>query len=295
MTRILLFIATNIAILLVLNITLSIFGVEHWLHQSGTDLNLTGLLIISAAFGMIGSFISLALSKTIAKRSMRVKIIEKPTNNTEQWLFDVVSKQAEIARISMPEIGIFPSMQLNAFATGMSRNKSLVAVSQGLLDKMNKDEVEAVVGHEVSHIANGDMVTLTLIQGVVNTFVFFFSRVIGHFVDKVVFKSRGYGPGYFVAVIISQIVLSILASTIVMWFSRRREFRADYGGAFLTKRAHMISALRRLGQTTKEHDMPKEMAALGIAGGKKTGIRRLFMSHPPIEERIRALEATDLD
>lgn len=292
--RILLFLATNFAIVIVLSITLQIFGVEHWLHQNGSDLNLTGLLIISAAFGMIGSFISLAMSKWLAKRSAGVKVIENPSNATEKWLMEVVTKQSVIARIKTPEVGIFPSPQPNAFATGMSRNKSLVAVSQGLLDKMSKDEVEAVVGHEISHVANGDMITLALVQGVVNTFVFFFSRVIGHLVDKAIFKSRGYGPGYFITVIISQIILSILASTIVMWFSRRREFRADHGGAFLTKRSQMIGALKTLQRASQgESDLPKEMAAFGISGQKKTGIKRLFMSHPPIEERIAALEASD--
>lgn len=293
--RILLFLATNFAILIVLSITLQIFGVEHWLHQQGSDLNLTGLLVISAAFGMIGSFISLAMSKSMAKRSAGVWVIENPKTETEKWLVGVVAAQAEKAAIAMPEVGIFPSPQPNAFATGMSRDKSLVAVSQGLLDKMSREEVEAVLGHEVSHVANGDMITLALVQGVVNTFVFFFSRVIGHFVDRVIFKSRGYGPGYFVSVIIAQIILSILASILVMWFSRRREFRADYGGAFLTKRAQMISALRKLQRASSvEADLPKEMKAFGISGQNMIGIKRLFMSHPPIEERIAALEATNL-
>ena len=292
--RILLFLATNFAILIVLNITLSIFGVEDWLYQSGHDLNLMGLLIISAVFGMLGSFISLALSKTLAKRSAGVVIIEQPQTETERWLFDVVSEQSKRARIKMPELGIFPSPQPNAFATGMSRNKSLVAVSQGLLRQMNKEEVEAVLGHEISHVANGDMITLSLIQGVVNTFVIFFSRVIGHLVDRVVFKSRGYGPGYFIAVIIAQVILSILASMIVMWFSRRREFRADYGGAFLTKRAHMISALKSLKRASEgQTDLPKEMAAFGISGRVGGGFRKYFMSHPPPDQRIEALERAE--
>lgn len=290
MTRILLFIGTNIAILLVLNIVLQIFGVGHWLSQSGSDLNLTGLLIISAVIGMSGSFISLAMSKYIAKRSMGVQLIEEPKNSTERWLVKVISEQAETAGIAMPEVGIFPSAQPNAFATGMSRNKSLVAVSQGLLNAMNQDEVEAVLGHEISHIANGDMITLTLIQGVINTFVIFLSRVIGHIVDRVILKSRGgFGIGYFATVIISQMVLAVLASTIVMWFSRRREFRADYGGAQLAGRDKMISALKKLQQHSAV-DLPREMAAFGISGRFGGGIRKLFMSHPPIEQRIIALE-----
>ena len=244
MLRIGLFIITNMAILLVLNIMLSIFGVEHWLVSNGVDFNVQGVLILALAIGMGGSFISLALSKTLAKRSMRVALIENPRSAQEQWLVDTVTRQAKTARIQCPEIGIFPMEQPNAFATGMFRNKSLVAVSAGLLKQMNEDEVEAVLGHEISHIANGDMITLALIQGVINTFVIFLSRAVGHVVDRVVFKSRGYGPGYFITVIITQIILSILATMIVMKFSRYREFHADYGGAYLAGRDKMINALK---------------------------------------------------
>ena len=291
--RILLFLATNFAILIILNITMTVLGVEHLLHQTGAGINVVGLLIISAAFGMLGAFISLALSKTMAKRSMGVKIIGgegAAVTGDERWLLETVSRQAQQAGIGMPEVGVFPSPQPNAFATGMFRNKSLVAVSRGLLQRMRKNEVEAVLGHEVSHVANGDMVTLTLIQGVINTFVIFFSRIIGHLVDRVVFKSRGYGPGYFIATIIAQIILSILASMIVMWFSRRREFRADYGGALLTRREDMIAALKRLKSINQPDDLPGEFAAFGISGRFGGGLRKLFASHPPLDLRIEALE-----
>ena len=292
--RILLFIGTNLAILFVLNIVLQLFGVGHWLSQSGSELNITGLLIISAVIGMAGSFISLVLSKYIAKRSMGVAVVEIPKNNNERFLRKVVLEQSERVGITMPEIGIFPSRQPNAFATGLSRNNSLVAVSQGLLDTMDADEVEAVIGHEISHIANGDMITLTLIQGVVNTFVIFLSRIIGHIVDRVILKSRGgFGIGYFATVIISQMVLAVLASTIVMWFSRRREFRADYGGAKLAGRNKMIAALKRL-QQHSQVDLPREMAAFGISGYSRGGLRKLFMSHPPLEQRIAALEKLEI-
>lgn len=289
--RILLFVATNLAIVFVLNITLSLFGVEHYLAQTDAGINITGLLIISAAFGMIGAFVSLALSKTLAKRSMRVRVIAGPGGGaSDAWLTETVARQARAAGIAMPEVGVFPSPQPNAFATGMFRNKALVAVSEGLLAKMERDEVEAVLGHEVSHIANGDMVTLALIQGVVNTFVIFLSRLVGHVVDRAVFKSRGFGPGYFITVIITQIVLSIFATMIVMWFSRRREFRADEGGAQLAGRGKMIAALKQLQRQGRAEDLPGEMAAFGISGGVHGGIRRLLMSHPPLEQRIAALE-----
>ena len=289
--RIPLFIATNIAIVFVLNITLSLLGVGHWLEQTEAGINITGLLILSAAFGMLGSIISLALSKSMAKRSMGVRMIPpQPDNPSDEYLLETVSRQARAAGIAMPEVGVFPSSQPNAFATGMFRNKALVAVSEGLLTEMDRDEVEAVLGHEVSHIANGDMVTLALIQGVVNTFVIFLSRLVGHVVDRAVFKSRGFGPGYFVTVIITQIVLSIFASMIVMWFSRYREFRADEGGARLAGRDKMIAALKRLQRTRDSRDLPGEMAAFGISGGVHGGIRRLLMSHPPLERRIAALE-----
>ena len=295
MLRILLFLGTNIAIMLVLSISMSILGIDTALEQQGGGLNLTGLLIISAAFGMGGSLISLAMSKWLAKKSMGVQLIENPTNQQEQWLVSTVEMQAREAGIGMPEVGIFNSPQPNAFATGMSKNSSLVAVSTGLLNNMTQDEVEAVFGHEVSHVANGDMVTLTLIQGVVNTFVIFFSRIIGHLIDRVVFKiERGHGPGYWIGVIFVQMILSVLASTIVMWFSRRREFKADAGGAYLAGREKMISALRRLQQASNPEPLPDEMAAFGISGGKVGGFKKLFMSHPPLEERIAALENSQL-
>ncbi|MDD9868354.1 MAG: protease HtpX [Gammaproteobacteria bacterium] len=289
--RILLFVATNLAIVFVLNITLSLFGVEHYLAQTDAGINITGLLIISAAFGMIGAFVSLALSKTLAKRSMGVRVISgRGGGPSDAWLAETVARQAKAAGIAMPEVGVFPSPQPNAFATGMFRNKALVAVSEGLLAQMERDEVEAVLGHEVSHIANGDMVTLALIQGVVNTFVIFLSRLVGHVVDRAVFKSRGFGPGYFITVIVTQIVLSIFATMIVMWFSRRREFRADEGGAKLAGRGKMIAALKQLQRRGRAEDLPGEMAAFGISGGVHGGIRRLLMSHPPLEQRIAALE-----
>jgi heat shock protein HtpX len=291
MLRILLFLGTNIAIMLVLSISMRLLGIDTALEQQGGGLNLTGLLIISAAFGMGGSFISLAMSKWLAKKSMGVQLIENPSNQQEQWLVSTVEMQAREAGIGMPEVGIFNSPQPNAFATGMSKNSSLVAVSTGLLNNMTQDEVEAVLGHEVSHIANGDMVTLTLIQGVVNTFVIFFSRIIGHIIDRVVFKiERGHGPGYWIGVIFVQMILSVLASTIVMWFSRRREFKADSAGAYLAGREKMIAALRRLQQASNPEPLPDEMAAFGISGGKVDGFKKLFMSHPPLEERIAALE-----
>jgi heat shock protein HtpX len=241
--------------------------------------------------GFGGSFISLALSKFMAKKTMGVKLIEQPANQTEQWLVDTVRRQAEAAGIGMPEVGIFPAEQPNAFATGMRRNSALVAVSVGLLRQMSRDEVEAVLGHEVAHVANGDMVTMGLMQGVVNTFVIFLSRVVGHVVDRVVFKTeRGYGPAYYITSIIAQIFLSILASMIVMWFSRRREFRADAGGAEYASREKMISALRALQRSSEPEDLPGQLAAFGISGGMADGLKRLFTSHPPLSERIEALE-----
>ncbi|MBT5164309.1 MAG: protease HtpX [Candidatus Thioglobus sp.] len=288
MKRIFLFLMTNIAILILLSITLSLLGVEGILKENGSDLDLQALLIFSAVFGFGGAFISLAISKWIAKRMTGAIVIESPTSNLEKWLIETVEKQAKIVGIRMPEVAIFPSASMNAFATGMSKNKALVAVSQGLLDNMNKGEIEAVVGHEMSHVANGDMVTLTLIQGVVNTFVIFFSRVIGHFVDRVILKNqRGHGIGYFVTTLFAQIVLSILASTIVMYVSRKREFVADTGGADLAGHQNMIGALKRLGQVEPEA-LPEQMAAFGI--NDKKGFASWFSSHPPIEDRIKALE-----
>lgn len=290
MMRILLFLATNAAVLVLISIVFQVLGIEGILAENGVDLNLQALLVLSAVIGFGGSFISLALSKFMAKRAMRVQVIEQPRSETERWLVETVRRQAAEAGIGMPEVGIFQSPEPNAFATGMRRNAALVAVSTGLLQNMNADEVEAVLGHEVSHVANGDMVTMGLLQGVVNTFVIFLSRVVGHVVDRVVFKTeRGYGPAYFVTTIVAQIFLSILASMIVMWFSRRREFRADAGGASLSGRHKMIGALRAL-QRGQQQDLPGELAAFGIAGGMGGGLKRLFLSHPPLAERIAALE-----
>ena len=288
MKRVLLFIATNIAVLVVLSIVLSVLGVDSILDESGTGLNMTSLLIFSAVFGMGGSFISLAMSKWMAKRMTGAQTIDQPSNPTEAWLVQTVSHQAQASGIAMPEVAVFPSDAPNAFATGARRDKALVAVSTGLLHRMRKEEVEAVLGHEVSHVANGDMVTLTLVQGVVNTFVIFFSRIVGYYVDRVVFKTeRGVGPAFYITSIVAQIVFGILASTIVMWFSRQREFRADAGGARLAGAPAMIGALESLKAGTEP--LPEQMSAFGIAGGK--GFSRLFMSHPPLDERIAALRA----
>jgi heat shock protein HtpX len=293
MMRILLFLATNAAVLVLISIVFQVFGIEGILAENGVDLNLQALLVMAAVIGFGGSFISLALSKFMAKRSMGVQVITQARNNTEQWLLSTVQRQAEEAGIGMPEVGIANSPEPNAFATGMRRNNALVAVSAGLLRNMSQDEVEAVLGHEISHVANGDMVTMGLIQGVVNTFVIFLSRVIGHVVDRVVFKTeRGYGPAYYITSIVSQIFLSILASMIVMWFSRRREFRADEGGAKLASRQKMIGALRALQRKSEPVDLPGEFAAFGISGGGAGGLKRLFLSHPPLEERIAALETS---
>jgi heat shock protein HtpX len=292
MMRILLFLATNAAVLVLISVVFQVLGIEGILAQNGVDLNLQALLVMSAVIGFGGSFISLAMSKFMAKHSMGVQVIERPSNRTEQWLVDTVQRQARQAGIGMPEVGIFNAPEPNAFATGMSRNSALVAVSSGLLANMGSDEVEAVLGHEVTHVANGDMVTMGLIQGVVNTFVIFLSRVVGHVVDRVVFKTeRGYGPAYYITSIVAQIFLSILASMIVMWFSRQREFRADAGGATLAGRGKMIGALQALQRAHEPHDLPGEFAAFGISGGLGSGMKRLFMSHPPLEERIAALQA----
>ena len=294
MIRIALFLATNAAILVLISIVFKVFGFEGILAENGVDLNLQALLVMSAVIGFGGSFISLAMSKFLAKRSMGVRIIEQPANQAEHWLVSTVKRQAEQAGIGMPEVGIFNSPESNAFATGMSRNNALVAVSSGLLQNMDADEVEAVLGHEITHISNGDMVTMGLIQGVINTFVIFLSRVIGHVVDRVVFKTeRGYGPAYFITSIVAQIFLSIIASVIVMWFSRRREFRADAGGASLAGRKKMIAALQALQRGNEPKDLPGEFAAFGISGGLGTGVKKLFMSHPPLEERITALRETN--
>lgn len=289
--RIGLFLLTNLAVMLVLSITMRLLGVDQMLAAGG-GMEMTGLLIMAAIMGFTGSFISLAMSKWMAKRSMGVELIETPRTSDEIWLVSVVRRQADMAGIGMPEVGIFNSPTPNAFATGMNRNNALVAVSTGLLQAMNRDEVEAVLGHEISHVANGDMVTMGLLQGVLNTFVIFFSRIIGTLVDRVVFKNeRGRGIGYFVVSFVAEIILGILAAIIANWFSRQREFRADAGGAKLAGRDKMINALRRLQQAhQQETSMPGELAAFGINGGLKQGLAALLMTHPPLEQRIAALQ-----
>jgi len=290
MKRVLLFLATNVAILLVLSVSLQLLGIDSMLEQSG-GINMTALLVMAAVLGMGGSFISLLMSKWMARMSTGAQVIEKPRNATEQWLLETVRQQAKRAGIGMPDVAVYDAPDMNAFATGFNRNHALVAVSTGLLNGMKRDEVEAVLGHEISHVANGDMVTLALIQGVVNTFVIVLSRVVGHLVDKVVFKTeRGYGPAFYITSIVAQLVLGILASMIVMWFSRQREFRADEGGAKLAGAGSMIGALQRLA-AGHAAPLPDQMAAFGISGGVGVGLKRLFMSHPPIEERIAALRA----
>ena len=290
--RILLFLATNLAVIVVASISLSLLGFNSYMAANGVDLDLNALLLFCAVIGMAGSFISLLLSKWMAKRSMGVQLIETPANRQEQWLVETVQRLAMDAGIGMPEVGIFPSQLSNAFATGWNRNNALVAVSSGMLERFKSDEVEAVMAHEIGHVANGDMITLTLIQGVVNTFVMFFARIIGHTIDRVVFKTeRGHGIGFYVVTIVAEIVLGILASIIVMWFSRWREFRADEAGASLASRPGMIGALRRL-QAEQEmpSELPDSMAAFGIKGNMKTKFGDLFRSHPPLETRIQALQ-----
>ncbi len=290
-TRLALFLATNFAVLTVLSISMRVLGLETYLADGG--LNLTGLLVMAAIIGFAGSFISLAISKWMAKRSMGVRVIEQPANASERWLLETVRRQAEQAGIGMPEVGIFDSPQANAFATGMQRNNALVAVSTGLLRQMRSEEVEAVLAHEVSHVANGDMVTMGLLQGVLNTFVVFFSRIIGHLVDRVLFKvERGYGPGYYIGSIVAELLLGILAAIIAAWFSRRREFRADAGGARLAGRQNMIAALQRLQLGQQSADLPGQLAAFGIAGGFRQGLAQLLASHPPLEQRIATLQHT---
>ncbi len=288
MKRTFLFLATNIAIMLVLSLSMTLLGVQPWLNEKG--INYEALLIFAAIFGFGGSFISLAISKWMAKKSVGARVITTPANAEEQWLYTAVERHALRAGLKMPEVAIYDATNMNAFATGMTKNSSLVSVSTGLLRGMSREEVDAVIAHEISHIANGDMVTLSLIQGVVNTFVIFFSRIIGYTVDKVVFKTEsGTGPAFWITMIIAELVLGILASIIVMWFSRQREFRADAGAASLTSSKAMIKALQRL-QQQQPQPLPEKMAAFGIAGGKGSGIKRLLMTHPPIEERIKALE-----
>lgn len=288
--RVFLFLATNLAVVLLLSITAQILGINRWLTANG--LNLQGLLMFAALFGFGGAFISLAISKWMAKMSTRAHVITDARDPTERWLVDTVARQAKAAGIGMPEVAVYDAPEINAFATGMSRNNALVAVSTGLLRSMSRDEAEAVLAHEVSHVANGDMVTLTLIQGVVNTFVIFLSRVIGYVVDRVILKNeRGHGIGFFVATFVSEIVLGLLASIIVMWFSRQREFRADAGGARLAGRQKMIAALERLKAAHEPSTLPDGMQAFGIAGGLGNGLKALLLSHPPLDQRIAALRS----
>ncbi len=288
--RIILFLATNLAVILVASITLSLLGVGSYITNQGLDFG--NLMAFCLVFGMAGSVISLLMSKFMAKRGMGVQIIKEASNADEQWLLSAVKELSQKAKIGMPEVGIFGSPQPNAFATGWNRNNALVAVSTGLLNEMTRDEVKAVLGHEIGHVANGDMITLTLIQGVVNAFVMFFARIIGNFVDKVVFKNEdGPGMGFFIATFVSEMILGILASTIVFWFSRRREYKADIAGAELVSPKAMHDALVRLQSASeKTSDMPSEMVAFGISGEMKHSMAGLFMSHPPLESRIQALK-----
>ena len=289
MKRIFYFLITNLAIVFVLSITMRLLGVEPFLNANG--LNLNSLLIFAAVMGFGGAFISLAISKWSAKQMSDAVTIDNPKTPDEIWLMNIVKKQSQVVGIQMPEVAIFNSPVVNAFATGMSRNSSLVAVSSGLLEMMTKDEAEAVIGHEISHIANGDMVTLTLIQGVVNTFVLFFSRVIGYTVDKVIFKTReGTGPAFFITMIISELLLGVLASIVVMWFSRQREYRADFGGGQLAGKQKMIAALKRLKAQYEPSALPKSIAALGISGEQGMGLKELFSTHPSLDDRIARLQ-----
>jgi heat shock protein HtpX len=292
MLRIALFLLTNLAIVLVASITLSLLGFEGYLASNGVDLNLSSLLVFCFVFGMAGSVVSLLLSKTMAKMGTGTQIIESPRNADEQWLVATVAELAKDAGIGMPEVGIFQRQTSNAFATGWDRNNALVAVSTGLLSRFSRDEARAVMAHEIGHVANGDMITLALIQGVVNTFVMFFSRVIGHTIDRAVFKTeRGHGPAFYITTFVAEIILGILASIIVFWFSRQREFRADQAGAQLAGAPAMIGALERLrAEQGTPSELPDSMVAFGIRTGGNT-MMRLFMTHPPLEERIAALKA----
>ncbi len=296
MFRIFLFLLTNLAVILVASIVLSLLGVSSYLDQSGTGLDLTSLLIFCAVFGFSGSLVSLLISKWMAKRATGARVIQTPSTPDEVWLVETVRQLSSEAGIGMPEVAIFPAQQSNAFATGWNRNKALVAVSQGLLDRFNRDEARAVMAHEIGHVANGDMITLALIQGVVNTFVMFFARVIGHTVDRVVFKTeRGHGIAFWITTIIAELVLGILASMIVFWFSRRREFRADAAGARLAGRESMINALQRLQSEVRAqvpNQMPDSLTAFGISPGFSKKAGRAFMTHPPLEERIEALRGS---
>ena len=289
MRRVFFFVLTNVAVLVVLSVVLRLLGVDSYLDRTGTGLDYWNLLVFAAVFGMGGSFISLALSKWMAIRATGAHVIAEPRGELESWLVQTVSHHAQAAGIGMPQVAIFDSPDPNAFATGARKNAALVAVSTGLLRGMSRDEVDAVIGHEVSHVANGDMVTLTLIQGVLNTFVLFLSRVVGDVVDRAVFRKegQGHGPAFFIISLVAQVVLGILASFVVMWFSRQREFRADAGGARLAGREKMIGALERLKGASAP--LPDQLAAFGISGGQVQGWRRLLLSHPPLEERIAAL------
>jgi heat shock protein HtpX len=292
MKRIALFLATNLAIMVVLSIVFNLLGIDNLLAENNVDLDLQALLVFSAVIGMTGSFISLAISKWSAKRMTGAQVIAQPQNKTQKWLLETVQRQAAQAGIKTPEVAIYQSPDVNAFATGMSRNNALVAVSSGLIENMKMDEAEAVLAHEVSHVANGDMVTLALIQGIVNTFVIFASRVVGHIVDRVILKnSSGHGIGFFVSSMIAQVVFGILASTIVMYFSRVREFKADAGAAELVGSDKMVAALQRLQRLHQPSSLPEQMAAFGINGGFAEGFKKLFLSHPPLEERIAALRS----
>lgn len=295
MKRILLFLLTNIAVIAVASIVLGLLGVDNYLADSGTGLDLTALLIFCAVFGFTGSIISLLMSKPIAKWSAKVKVIKQPANETEAWLLHTVQGLAQSAGIGMPEVGIFPAQQSNAFATGWNKNNALVAVSSGLLSRFSREEAKAVMAHEIGHVANGDMVTLTLIQGVVNTFVMFFARIVGYLVDSYLNRGDnrgGLGIGYYVTVIVAQIVFGIAASAIVMWFSRWREYHADAAGAHLAGRHNMIAALERLkAETQMPNQLPDSLTAFGISEGVRQGFAKLFSSHPPLDERIKALQA----
>jgi heat shock protein HtpX len=289
MKRIFLFLVTNLAVLFVISITLRLLGVDQILNESG-GIDFNALLIMSAVMGFAGSIISLLLSKWSSKRMVGAQVITNPIDPTERWLVETVHRQAQAAGIGMPEVATYEAPEVNAFATGWNRNNALVAVSSGLLHNMSRDEIEAVLAHEISHVANGDMITLALIQGVVNTFVIFFSRIIGHLIDRLVSKTeRGNGPAYWVTSIVAQMVLGVLASVIVMWFSRQREFRADAGGANLAGRSKMISALEKLKINHEQATLPERMAAFGIAGG--SSFAKLFSTHPSLDERIDALRA----
>lgn len=293
MLRIALFLATNVAVLALASLIFQALGLEQYLAGQGIHTNLTALLAFCALFGFLGSFISLLLSKPMAKMGTRTQIIEQPADAAQRWLLDTVRDLARKAGIGMPEVGVFPARQANAFATGWNKDKALVAVSSGLLERFDRDEARAVLAHEIGHVANGDMVTLSLVQGVLNTFVLFLARVLGSVIDRVVFKNeRGHGIGYFFIVITLQIVLGILASMVVMAFSRWREFRADAAGARLASRGAMIAALEKLRRETEAHlpsELPDSLSAFGISSGWKQRATKLLMSHPPLEERIEAL------